>query len=93
MTAAVFEQPVTVLFCGDGVWQLLSGQNGEGLQVKTLARIFPAFDLYDIREIQVAQSSMTERGLHPGDLMVDVELVADEQVRELIASSKTVFVF
>lgn len=93
MTAAVFEQPVTVLFCGDGVWQLLAGQDGDGLELKTLARIFPAFELYDIRQIKVAQSSMAERALQPADLVVDVELVTDEQVRALIADSKAVFVF
>ena len=37
MTAAVFEQSVGVVFCGDGVWQLQAGQDGSGLGLKTLA--------------------------------------------------------
>jgi tRNA 2-thiouridine synthesizing protein C len=93
MTAAVFEQPVRVLFCGDGVWQLLAGQDGDSLEVKTLSRIFPAFELYDIQKVKVAKSSLSERGLTAEDLVVDVEIVTDEHVRALIADSKAVFVF
>jgi tRNA 2-thiouridine synthesizing protein C len=93
MTAAVFEQPLSVVFCGDGVWQLLAGQDGDELKVKTLSRIFPAFELYDIRQVKVLASSLAERTLHRHDLVIDVELVTDEQLRELIALSKAVFVF
>ncbi len=93
MTAAVFEQSVGVVFCGDGVWQLQAGQDGSGLGLKTLAKIFPAFELYDIKRIRVAESSLRERGLTLQDLVMDVELVNDEGMRTLIASSKTVFVF
>ena len=93
MTAAVFEQSVGVVFCGDGVWQLQAGQDGSGLGLKSLAKIFPAFELYDIKRIRVAESSLRERGLTLQDLVMDVELVNDEGMRTLIASSKTVFVF
>ena len=93
MTAAVFEQSVGVVFCGDGVWQLQAGQDGSGLGLKTLAKIVPAFELYDIKRIRVAESSLRERGLTLQDLVMDVELVNDEGMRTLIASSKTVFVF
>ncbi len=93
MTVAVFEQPVRVVFSGDGVWQLLAGQDGDMLKMKTLSRIFPAFELYDIRHILVAESALRERNLTAADLVVDVTLVSDAEIRELIAGSKAVFVF
>lgn len=93
MTAAVFEQPVSVVFCGDGIWQLLAGQDGSELGLKTLARIFPALELYEIKHIMVSDSALRERALTPRDLLVDVELVSDEEIRALIAGSKAVFVF
>ncbi|MDY6984340.1 MAG: DsrE family protein, partial [Pseudomonadota bacterium] len=68
MTAAVFDQPVRVVFRGDGIWQLLAGQDGDALKMKTLSRIFPAFELYDIRHIAVAASDMQERKLGNTDL-------------------------
>ena len=93
MTTAVFEQPVRVVFCGDGVWQLLANQNGDALKMKTLSRIFPAFELYDIRHIHAAESALHERALTSADLINDVGLISDDGIRALIAASKTVFVF
>jgi tRNA 2-thiouridine synthesizing protein C len=93
MTAAVFEQPVRVVFCGDGVWQLRADQNGDVLKMKTLSRIFPAFELYDIRHVHVAASALRERGLTAADLVVPATTVNDDEIRALIASSKSVFVF
>jgi tRNA 2-thiouridine synthesizing protein C len=93
MTAAVFEEPVRVVFCGDGVWQLLAGQNGDALKMKTLSRIFPAFELYDIRHVQVSASALRERGLTAADLVVPAGAVNDDEIRALIAGSKAVFVF
>lgn len=93
MTTAVFEQPVRVVFCGDGVWQLLADQSGDALKMKTLSRIFPAFELYDIRQVQVSDSALRERGLTKRDLVIATSAVSDDEIRALIASSKAVFVF
>lgn len=93
MTAAVFEQAVRVVFCGDGVWQLLANQDGDKLQMKTLSRIFPAFELYDIRHILVSASALNDKALTPADLLIDVTVVSDDEIRALIASSKATFVF
>ncbi len=93
MTTAVFEQPVRVVFCGDGVWQLLADQNGDALKMKTLSRIFPAFELYDIRHVQVSDSALRERGLTKSDLVIEASAASDGEIRALIAGSKSVFVF
>lgn len=93
MTMAVFDQPVRVIFCGDGVWQLLGNQEGDTLKMKTLSRIFPAFELYDIKHVLVADSAMRERGLAAADLVIPASTVSDADIRELIDASKAVFVF
>lgn len=93
MTAAVFEQPVRVVFSGDGVWQLQAGQDGEPLKMKTLSRIFPAFELYDIRHMHAAESALRERALTLDDLVPGVTSISDGDIQALIAASKTVFVF
>lgn len=93
MTAAVFEQPTRIVFCGDGVWQLLANQDGDELKIKTLSRIFPAFELYDIRHVHVSESAMRERGLSSADLVVETTALGDEALRALIDGSKAVFVF
>lgn len=93
MTAAVFEQAVCVVFCGEGVWQLHGNQDGAQLKMKTLARIFPAFELYDIKHVLVSESALRDRSLAAADLLIDVSVVSDEEIRALIASSRATFVF
>ena len=93
MTAAVFEQPVRIVFSGDGVWQLHAGQDGEPLKMKTLSRIFPAFELYDIRHVHAAESALIERALTLDDLVPGVTALGDGDIQALVAASKTVFVF
>ena len=58
-----FEQPVSLFFQGDGVWQLISEQNGSIISVKDYLKTFAAFEFYDIENIYVCQTSLTERHL------------------------------
>ncbi len=93
MTAAIFDQKVSLAFCNDGVYQLLAGQNGDTLRSKTLARQIPALDLYGVNEIFVDQFSLQERGLQERDLIQAVTLVSYGQMQSMIATSLAVFVF
>jgi tRNA 2-thiouridine synthesizing protein C len=93
LTAAVFGRKVTLAFCGDGVWQLCAGQDGKALGLKTLARAFPAFELYEIERVVVVDSALHERGLSAFDLLMPVDLVTARDLRALLARSKTVLTF
>ncbi|MCB1695855.1 MAG: sulfurtransferase complex subunit TusC [Halioglobus sp.] len=53
LATAAFEQPVNLLFVGDGVLQLLSGQDCEALGVKNLGRLLSSLPLYDIDHVYV----------------------------------------
>lgn len=53
LAAAAFEQPVDLLFMGDGVLQLLPGQDGAALGVKTRGKQLAALPLYDIERVYV----------------------------------------
>jgi tRNA 2-thiouridine synthesizing protein C len=93
MTAAVFDQSVSVVFCADGVYQLLKAQDGSALEQKTFAQMFPALDLYDIRKIYVVAAALSERGLTQDELLIRVELITDVQLQALVGASKAVYVF
>lgn len=58
-----FEQAVSLFFQGDGVWQLIQGQNGSIISVKDYLKTFSAFEFYDIEELYVCQTSLEERNL------------------------------
>ena len=58
-----FEQPVSLFFQGDGVWQLASKQDGAIISIKDYLKTFAAFEFYDIENVYVCQTSLTERNL------------------------------
>ena len=93
MTAAIFDQKVNLVFCNDGVYQLLNGQNGSAYGMKTLAQQLPAMELYGVEQIFVEQSALTERGLQERDLIQAVTLLSYAQMQTLIAESNAVLVF
>lgn len=93
MTAGVFDQRVSVVFSGDGVYQLLEGQDAGAFGVKTLARVFPALGLYEIHRIHVDSLALAARGLSQDSLMPVATALAPEAFRALIHNCDRVLVF
>ena len=50
---AAFDQPVELLFIGDGVLQLLPAQDAAVLGLKNLARLLASLPLYGIEQVYV----------------------------------------
>lgn len=53
LSAAAFDQPVNLLFSGDGVLQLMSGQQTESVGVKNIERLLASLPMYDIERVYV----------------------------------------
>ena len=58
-----FEQKVSLFFQGDGVYQLMAGQDGSLVSIKDYLKTFSAFEFYDIENIYVCQQSLANRQL------------------------------
>jgi tRNA 2-thiouridine synthesizing protein C len=69
LIGAAFEQDVSLAFIGDGIYQIMKGQNSADIGMKTFAPTFAALGDYDIRKMYVEKESMEERGLTVDDLM------------------------
>jgi len=48
LVAGVFDQQVSVLFSGDGVWQLVDDQDGGAVGRRTVGKIIKALPQYDV---------------------------------------------
>ncbi|NQZ09472.1 MAG: sulfurtransferase complex subunit TusC [Algicola sp.] len=79
-----FEQPVTVIFLGDGVYQLLDGQNPEAIDTKDYLSTMKAFELYDIEHIVCGLDDMKNRGISVNKLSMPVEALPNAQIGELL---------
>jgi len=91
LAASVFEQKVSYVFLGDGVYQLLDGQNAECIQSKTLGSALETLDLYGIEDVIVDAQSLRERGLADSDLLISARSVEVEELAELLQKSDLVF--
>jgi tRNA 2-thiouridine synthesizing protein C len=93
LVAATFGLRVSVLFQDDGVWQLLSQQDGKLLERRTLGAQLQALELYEINSLYVDAASLDERGLSLGDLDLPVQALDDTGLRDLLAGHDLVLRF
>lgn len=78
LAAAAFEQEVQLLFCDDGVWNLLPTQNSSAIHEKNIEKMLQALTYYDINSVFVDANSLQQRQLSAAQLNISVKLV-DEQ--------------
>lgn len=86
LVAGVFEQQVTLLFVGDGVYQLLDN----GLADGNIARNFRALPSYDIDAVCVDRAALAARGLKTEDLVLPVRVVGRAAIRRLLTAQHAV---
>jgi len=84
LVAAAFEQDVSMVFCDDGVFQIVKGQSTDGIGMKNFSPTFRALEGYDVEKLYVEKESLEARGLSEDDLLVDVEVVTSAEIQDLI---------
>ncbi len=93
LAAAAFEQPVSLLFLDDGVWQLLPDQRAGEIGAKSITNTLDSLALYDIDRLYVDADSMSRRGLEAAALVDSVTPIDTGAVRRLMADHDQVLVF
>lgn len=81
---ATYDQDISVVFIGDGVYALKKSQDTSAIGIKGFARTFLALDGYDVEKLYVDQLSLEERGLTEDDLVVAVEVLSSEKIGTLM---------
>ena len=78
LVSGVFEQPTSVLFMDDGVYQLL-GLEGRKSSLKALPT-------YEVSDLYAARSSLASHGVAPEDIdgPLSVKVLDEAAVRDLI---------
>ena len=68
LIGAAFEQDVSLAFIGDGVYELMEGQDTSGVGFKNFSPTYAALGDYEVTKIYVEKESLEERGLSLDDL-------------------------
>ncbi|NOU43478.1 MAG: sulfurtransferase complex subunit TusC [Methyloglobulus sp.] len=76
MTAAAFDQKVSLLFLDQAIFQLKKNQHPEAMGLKDISAIYNALPLYDINDVYVETESLQDHGLTLDDLNVNVEEIS-----------------
>ncbi|WP_028304067.1 sulfurtransferase complex subunit TusC [Oceanospirillum maris] len=93
LVGAAFGQHVSLLFMGDGVYQLLTNQQPESVGQKGTQAMMKALPMYDIEQIFVSQQCLADRGLTQDQLGFSCDLLDQTQVQALLQSHQQVFNF
>ena len=84
LTGAAFDQDVSLVFMDDGVFQLKRGQDPGGIGMKNFSPAFRALEHHEIDKLYVERESLDARGLAEDDLIVAIQVVASDELGELI---------
>ena len=90
LIAAAFDQDVSVVFLEDGVYELKKNQDTTGIGMKNFSKTYRALDDYDVEKIYVEKESLEARGLSADDLVIPVEVLAADELREIMAQQDVV---
>ncbi|WP_312069962.1 sulfurtransferase complex subunit TusC [Lelliottia nimipressuralis] len=94
LATSALTDDIGVFFIGDGVLQLLAGQQPQQILARDYIATFKVLPLYDIETFWVCAASLKERGLDENTGMVlDVTVVAPEVLREKLSQYHAVLTF
>lgn len=93
LIAATFDQDVSLVFADDGVYELVKGQDTQGIGIKNHSKTYRALEGYDVEKLYVERESMEARGLAEDDLIVDVEVLSSAELAALMAEQDVVLSF
>jgi tRNA 2-thiouridine synthesizing protein C len=82
LVSGVFEQPTSVIFMGDGVWQLVG--DGSKIDRKDTARALNALPMYDVESLYVDETSLAERGIAFENIDLPVQAISPSEVTRLL---------
>lgn len=73
---ASLEIEVALFFQGDGIWQLLSGQQTEVNGFKNHSKSYASLSFYDITTIYACEESLKQRNVNDTNLVIPVTVLS-----------------
>lgn len=84
LVMAAFGQNPSVLFQGDGVWQLIANQQPKPIGRASIVAQLQALSLYDVERVYVDTLSLAQRGLTLDDLSIGAQAITAHELGNFI---------
>lgn len=88
-----YEQPTSLFFISDGVFQVIEAQNATAIDVKDYLKTFSALEFYDIENIYVCQQSLTERGLTANFHLDNIQVLSNKDFSQRLHQHNVIYRF
>jgi tRNA 2-thiouridine synthesizing protein C len=93
LAAAVFEQPLELLFMGDGVLHLIPEQDTATTGAKNSFKLLSSFPLYDIDQVHADAEALSRYGVDVGQLPLKVTELDTPALQLLLAGQDHILEF
>lgn len=93
LAVSLFGQQLSLIFLGDGIFQLLKHQQASAINQKTFSKQIAAFELYDIGRVFVCEQSLAQRNISPNSLCIDVTCLAPVDIKKIMHAQDTLLSF
>ena len=84
LAAAAFEQPIDLLFLGDGVLQLAESQDGRAGGQRDMGKLLASFPLYDIEQVYAEARALRHYGMAAGPFALSVIPLEQSDLQALL---------
>jgi len=91
LAAAVFDQRVSALFMGDGVFQLCSEQCP--IDRRNQHKMLLSLELYDVDQLYFSSSALASRDIAPTDIRLPGTALSDAEITNLLTTADQVLTF
>ncbi len=92
LSSSVFSLPTSLIFCDDGIFQLLDHQDTENIDQANLAASLQALEMYDIKHCYVLDESLQTRHIEIDMLKLSCECIDKKRMQQLIDQHTRVLV-
>ncbi|MFC3913701.1 sulfurtransferase complex subunit TusC [Pseudaeromonas sharmana] len=93
LACSALTDEIAVFFIGDGVYQLLVGQQPLAVLGRDYTATFKLFELYDIEQVYVCDEDMAVRGLAAEHLLIPVQSLSRQQLQTKLAACDAKLMF
>lgn len=91
LAAAAFEQKVSALFMGDGVFQLRSEQ--APADSRNQHKMLQSLQLYDVDQVYFSSSALAARHIDVANIRISGQALNDAEITQLLTTADHVLTF
>ncbi|MCE2572316.1 sulfurtransferase complex subunit TusC [Motilimonas eburnea] len=93
LALSAFTEQLTVLFSGDGVYQLQPNQQPQAIMQRHIEPMFKLLDLYDVESVFVSLEDCQQRHLDPTQLAIPVTALSASDFNQVLQQQQYLIKF